>query len=49
MFETTNPAIGWDGTYKGEKVSPGVYIWYVELSQLNGKPETFQGSVMLIR
>jgi gliding motility-associated-like protein len=49
MFETTNPAIGWDGTYKGEKVSPGVYSWYVELSQLNGKPETFQGSVMLIR
>jgi gliding motility-associated-like protein len=27
VFETTNPAIGWDGTYKGYACEAGAYIW----------------------
>lgn len=49
IFETHNPAVGWDGTYKGEKVSPGMYIWLVDLKHPDGKPEIFKGNVMLIR
>ena len=27
LFESHNPSIGWDGTYKGELLQDGVYIW----------------------
>lgn len=30
VFETTTPGKGWDGTYKGKKVNPGVFVYYVE-------------------
>jgi gliding motility-associated-like protein len=46
IFQTTDPRIDWDGTYKGKIVSPGVYFYQcdvyerrisgLELSHLNG-------------
>jgi gliding motility-associated-like protein len=29
IFETNNPETGWDGTYKGELLNPGVYMYYM--------------------
>jgi gliding motility-associated-like protein len=30
MFESNNAAVGWDGTYGGEIVKDGVYVWKIE-------------------
>jgi gliding motility-associated-like protein len=39
----------WDGTYKGVAQPTGVYIYYVELTYLDGQTKTREGSITLIR
>ncbi len=34
--ETASPVEGWDGTYKGEPVPAGVYVWRIDASFANG-------------
>jgi gliding motility-associated-like protein len=38
VFETNQPRINWDGTYKGELVSPGVYFYQCDVfeSRISG-------------
>jgi gliding motility-associated-like protein len=40
---------GWDGTYKGEKMNPGVFVWQVVVEYVDGKEEFFKGDVTLQR
>jgi len=49
MFETTDQSIGWDGKYKGEKCTPGVYDFYLEGKCVNNEPVLKKGNVTLIR
>jgi CHU_C Type IX secretion signal domain len=39
----------WDGKIKGEKATPGVYVWYLEAEFEDGVVEIFKGDVTLIR
>ncbi len=45
--------VGWDGTYKGEPLANGVYLWSIQGSFYNGAPLKFEGktkgTVKLIR
>ena len=43
------PAAGWDGTHRGEPVSPGVYVYLFELEWADGQKEWISGDVLLIR
>ena len=49
VFQTRNPLTGWNGLYKNQEISPGVYVYYIEMSGLSGNRITQKGSVMLIR
>jgi gliding motility-associated-like protein len=49
LFETKDKNIGWDGTYKGEACSPGVYVYYLDATCLGGIPYLHKGNVSLIR
>ncbi|MCC6280186.1 MAG: gliding motility-associated C-terminal domain-containing protein, partial [Saprospiraceae bacterium] len=53
LFETTDPARGWDGVAKGKPAQPGVYVYYVKiiLNNKKGEPEEriVSGDVVLIR
>jgi gliding motility-associated-like protein len=40
---------GWDGTYKGDQVPPGTYLYVLQLKQANGSVRTVKGTVTLIR
>lgn len=40
--------IGWDGTYQGMKLSPGVYIWSAQLLFPDQKSKGFSGTVAII-
>jgi len=33
IFQTEDPRINWDGTYKGKIVSPGVYFYQCDVSE----------------
>jgi gliding motility-associated-like protein len=50
MFYTTDPNQGWDGTYKGKPMVPGVYVYMVEATYINDfKSKTEKGSFVLVR
>lgn len=49
VFETTTPGKGWDGTYKGKKVNPGVFVYYVESVCFNNEKFFKKGNVTVIR
>ncbi|HRI61563.1 MAG TPA: gliding motility-associated C-terminal domain-containing protein [Saprospiraceae bacterium] len=40
---------GWDGTYRGESMLPGVYTWVAQVSFLDGEQFTYAGDVTLVR
>lgn len=52
VFESTNPAYGWDGTYKQQVATSGTYIWQLSFKGLQNKQlrnYNHRGNVMLLR
>jgi gliding motility-associated-like protein len=48
-FAPNDLANGWDGTFKGKKLNPAVFVYYAEITLLNGDTVTRKGDVTLIR
>jgi len=48
VFQTSNASQGWDGTYRGNDVNPGLYLFKIKY-KCRGEELTKTGSVMLIR
>ncbi len=48
LFSTSNPADGWDGTYKGKKQPTGVYIYAVRVKLVDGTDLSRRGSITLV-
>ena len=48
-FPTNDESMGWDGTFRGEALNPGVYIWVVEAIYRDGVREVFKGETTLIK
>lgn len=40
---------GWDGTFDGKEMNPGVFVWYVEAEFEDGASEVFKGQTTLIK
>lgn len=54
IFHKTNiprhwKQFGWDGTYKGQHMNPGVFVYVVEVEFLDGFVERYAGDVTLLR
>jgi len=49
VFQTNQLGVGWDGTYKGKALPPGVYGFYVKCSCLDGNQYFKKGNITLIR
>jgi gliding motility-associated-like protein len=49
IFETTNPAGGWDGTYKGKILPPDAFGFYVRVRCIGGQEFFKKGNVTLLR
>ncbi len=43
------PKLGWDGTYKGQKVVSGVYVYIAEILFLDGRKKQISGDLTIIR
>ncbi len=46
---TSESYMGWDGTYNGEKVNPGVYVYMILANVIDGSTRTFTGDVTVVR
>jgi gliding motility-associated-like protein len=50
IFESFDPDGEWDGTYGGQKVQDGVYIWTISAADLNtDKKHQFKGFINVLR
>ncbi len=49
LYEWTDPAGGWDGTYKGKPVKDGVYFCLVKAKGADGKTYNIKKDVNLLR
>ncbi|WP_320028900.1 PKD domain-containing protein [Haliscomenobacter sp.] len=49
MFETSDPKVGWDGTFRGKPLPPDVYGFYLLANCIDGTTYRKQGNVTLIR
>ena len=49
VFSTTNPATGWDGTFKGLRVPEGAFVWTASGIDAFGKPYSGKGNFLLLR
>jgi gliding motility-associated-like protein len=49
LFESSNQTLGWDGTFKGKHLDPGVYVYYLEVTFTNGEKHNTHGDITLIR
>ncbi len=48
-FPPNDPTYGWDGTHKGRPLNPGVFVWYVEATFIDGTKRFFKGDVTITR
>ena len=44
-----DPESGWDGTFRGEDLNSGMYVWYTEVRFIDGSVLPYKGEITLIR
>ena len=49
VFETNKQSLGWDGKYKGALVDPGVFVYHIEVTCIDGQEYFNKGNVTVIR
>jgi gliding motility-associated-like protein len=48
-FDINDTTVGWNGTFNGEEMPSGVYVWFLEAQFEDGATEIFKGETTLIR
>ncbi|MEM8907033.1 MAG: T9SS type B sorting domain-containing protein, partial [Bacteroidota bacterium] len=48
-FTLTDPSLGWDGTFRGQPMPPGVYVYWFRATLIDGSSQVFKGDVTLLR
>ncbi|MCB0637729.1 MAG: gliding motility-associated C-terminal domain-containing protein, partial [Lewinella sp.] len=48
-FEINDPNVGWDGTYRGQPLNGGVFVWSITALHTDGEEVTYRGQTTLIR
>ena len=48
-FEPNNHDFGWDGTFRGQYLQQGVYVWFVEAVLIDGREVLFKGDLTSVR
>jgi len=49
VFETFDQSIGWDGYLYGIPENPGVFVWYLDYTLVDGSRNSKKGNVTLIK
>ncbi len=48
-FQPNDPAHSWDGTLRGEPMNPAVFVYWAEITFIDGQKILFKGDVTLVR
>lgn len=48
-FSPNAEMLGWDGRYRGRLMNPAVFVYFVEVTYRDGRVESFQGDLTLLR
>ncbi|MBI5915119.1 MAG: T9SS type B sorting domain-containing protein, partial [Bacteroidetes bacterium] len=48
-FDTSDPSIGWDGSFDGKPMNPAMFVWFAEVEFIDGSMKVLEGEVSLIR
>jgi gliding motility-associated-like protein len=48
-FKINDTNAGWNGTFKGQDMMSGKYVWYIEATYIDGAKEILKGHTTLIR
>jgi gliding motility-associated-like protein len=48
-FLPNDPAYGWDGTYRQQRLDPAVFVWFAVIEFVDGEEVLFEGDVTLMR
>ncbi len=48
-FAPNSTSIGWDGTFKGKKMNPAVFVYFAEVEYWDNQVITYKGDVTLMR
>lgn len=49
VFQTNDPQVGWDGTYKGKLVDPAVFVYHMRVVCIGGSEYFKKGNITVIR
>jgi gliding motility-associated-like protein len=49
VFETSDQTVGWDGTFNGDLMNTGVFVYRLEGTTVDNEPFSMKGNVTLIR
>ncbi|MCB0765028.1 MAG: gliding motility-associated C-terminal domain-containing protein [Flavobacteriales bacterium] len=49
VFESTDPAVGWDGTFEGRPVDPAVFVYHLTAWCIDGQRFFKKGNVTVVR
>jgi gliding motility-associated-like protein len=49
VFESTDPNLGWDGIFRGKKLDPDVYDYYLDVTCIGGLQSITKGNVTLMK
>lgn len=49
MFFTSDPELGWDGTFNGKKMPEGIYIYHIRMIGTDTKVRNYKGNIHLFR
>jgi gliding motility-associated-like protein len=49
VFTTTDIKVKWDGSFNGEKMPIGTYVWYIDAQTYDGEKVQQKGNITLLR
>jgi hypothetical protein len=47
-FAPNDPSLGWDGYFEGRRVNSAVFVYFLEITFIDGRTETLTGEVMVL-
>ncbi len=48
-FDINDSSAGWDGTFNGQAMNPGVFVWYLEAEYIDGAKDVYKGNSTLLK
>ena len=48
-FGINEEGIGWDGSFRGEKLNPAVFVWQLEVTYIDGATDVMKGQTTLVK